>query len=167
MNDATKAAVWQETLDADYNVRYWTILAQHFKDWEKYSHIVLAVFTSGAVVGWISGFAHTLNFSISSAASVIATVVLPKLKWGDIATQSLSERRAWEGILADWKGLSLELENGAQEDEVLKSLDKFRKKCAKQAGGKNVLPRIASLEQKARKQVCTFYNIPDTAPEGR
>ncbi len=164
MNNATKAAVWQDTLDADYNVRYWTILAHHYKTREQYTRIVLAILTTGAVAGWFSGFKNLLNFSISSVASICATVILPKLKWGDIATQSLSERRAWESILADYKGLSLESQNGATEDIVVKELERLRKKCAKQAGGKNVLPRIPWLEKKARKQICTFYNIPDTAP---
>ena len=166
MDNGDRNAAWQDLLDADYNARYWAKVARHFHHRQKSAHIILTVLTSGAVVGWLAGLAHALNFSISSAASFAASVVLPLLKWSEIATQSQAERKAWEFILAEYNSLwqRLNAEDEPDQNETKKNIDRLRKKCAKQAGGKNVLPHIWWLEKKARREVCTYWNIEDTAP---
>lgn len=153
MKDILRKDVWQGLLTADLNARFWDGTTRVYQEAETWFKVFLGVVTSGAIAGWYLIKQHpTFWFYITSIASLLSNLVIPRFKWPTLIINLQAEKKAWETLLGSYENLWREVELDSPETDIKSKLESLTEKCARQAG-KNVLPKSPILRWYIERQV--------------
>jgi hypothetical protein len=115
-----KKAIWESTLDADMNARYWRALTARYSKREKVLKIFLAIMASGTVASWGIWEEHSTLWKFLSAISALTAIALPILNYPKLI-QQLSE------LAGKWGELRIEYEDMWLEVKIHSDINTFKK----------------------------------------
>ena len=120
--------IWNSSLTAELNVRYWDSLCRRYYLIDRYVKIFLAVTSSSTVAGWGFWKEMKILWQILYGISTITALALPILDLRGKIQLMARVGEKWAQILSQYDILILDLKNGMGLDKIAKQYRQIREK---------------------------------------
>jgi hypothetical protein len=163
MSDAQNSlrrAIWSALLTAEFNSRYWDYLLRRFNQADFVVRLILAVAGCTAIAGWGFWRSHDIWWrAITTAATLLSTVILPVLKWHRLIPVTSTVRSNWIGLKNDYENLLHDLDGGEDERGIENRFRQIRKKDQAAEAEPQTLPHYKRLMDRCWQEVIMFRNL--------
>src|SRR6185437_2845071 len=98
-----RGELWNSLLDAEMNVRFWSLISRRYGRWDKLFKLVVAFSSSGTVAAWSFFEAHTSYWKSFSALACVASIVHPFVA-------STEQLKRIYGVIGEWQKIAKKYE---------------------------------------------------------
>jgi hypothetical protein len=162
MNDELrklKRAILEARYTAEFNARYHDMLCRRYVWWDMATRVILSLCAVVAFAGMKLVGAEPWQ-TVSGITAMLATTVLPLLKWNKLIPRIEGEHQRWIGLTQEYENLWNDSNADGDWKEAAKELRRVRKRdnTVEKVGG--IIPEHSGLLDKARRDVVMAHAKP-------
>ena len=111
------------------------------------------------MIAWLSNHDASIWKAVSAGAGLVATTILPVLKWSKLLPTVAAEKAQWVVMKNEYEDLLHDIDAGGSDAVAKKEFERVRKKDVAAEKAESVLPRYKGLIQQSRKEVCIYRGL--------